>query len=607
MHELWHALNVSVAIFGTGVVSFVLARLPRTEIRAPLYFFVASGVLWAIGDLVADGATTMLAKQVGVAVLYTGSILMPPLWWGIVLRWAATAGVSLPLRSASWRRAPLWWAGAMWLAMITNPWHGAFMTPVIGGRNVYEPLWFMAAIPSYALIVAALAVEVAVARRAARRTVRRQAAFLIAASSVTLAGNWLYVANLTPVNPMVLVLYLSVVALIVGMARDGLFGVMPAALREVTRSHPDGLVVVESDGYVAYANRRAHALLAPVALRSDRPLLETLEDPALQPETPLPSASVSPEAWWRALTGPTGLVLRVGTGSPRWLQVVSSTVEAARTSDGGRLLQLTDVTGRRHAEAQARQRQRLESVTSLARSVSRDFRNAFTIVRANAGLLEAELADDASQRRVSRILEAARAGAALADDLEAYTGETESVRVPVDLADILAVVCRRVEPRLPPNLRLHHRRPARPLPIEAHPVQIGECVYNLLINAVEAAPEGERQIEVRAGIDHIDPARIADLVCGAEQPAGDYVFVEIRDESGGMDPEVAERAFEPFFSTREKGRGNGLSAVIGIARAHDAAIGLYNDPGWGCTFVVYLPLDPRPTAEHRARAGARGE
>ena len=124
-------------------------------------------------------------------------------------------------------------------------------------------------------------------------------------------------------------------------------------------------------------------------------------------------------------------------------------------------------------------------------------------------------------------------------------------------------------------------------------MQIRECIHNLLINAVEAAPVDDRQIEVVAGVDHIDPAQIRDLVCGAEQPPGDYAYVEIGDESGGMDPDVAERAFEPFFSTREKNRGNGLATVLGVARAHEAAIGLYNDPGWGCTFVVYLPLSRR--------------
>lgn len=593
MPGIWQALDVLIAVLGTGIAGFALARLPRTTIRLPLYLFVVSGALWMIGDLIADGATTMATKQLGISILYSGSIMMPALWWGIVLRWARAVDAELPLRSAAWRQVPLWWAGAMWLVMITNPWHGAFITPVIGGRNVYQPFWLVMMIPAYALVFAALAVEIRVALKVVRPSVRRQAGFLIAASGVTLLGNWLYVADLTPLNPTVLVLSLSTASLVVGMARDGLFGVMPAALRQVARAHPDGLVIVESDGYVAYANRRAHELLAPVILRLDRPLFEILREPLLHPETMIATEFASTADLWRAMSGPTGIVLRVDAAPPRWLQVLAFSVDGARPVGQGGLFQLTDVTERRQAEMQARQRRRLDSVTSLARSVSRDFQNAFGVVRANTDLLAAELRDDSAQRRLARIFEATRVGAELAHELAAYTGASDSVRIPVDVSDILAEVCKQIEPDLPANLGLHYRRPSFSLVIEADPIQIRECIHNLLINAVEAAPGDDRQIEVVAGVDQIDPAKISDLVCGAEQAPGDYVYVEIRDESGGMDPEVAERAFEPFFSTHEKNRGSGLSTVLGIARAHDAAIGLYNDPGWGCTFIVYFPLRRR--------------
>jgi hypothetical protein len=65
------------------------------------------------GDLIADGATELTTKQIGISILYTGSIAMPALWWLVALRWANEVGAALPLRAAAWRQVPLCWAGAM--------------------------------------------------------------------------------------------------------------------------------------------------------------------------------------------------------------------------------------------------------------------------------------------------------------------------------------------------------------------------------------------------------------------------------------------------------------------------------------------------------------
>jgi signal transduction histidine kinase len=584
------ALTGLIAVLGTGIAGFALARLPPTEIRIPLYAFVLSAVLWGVGDLTAASATEATTKQLGVAIFYSGAIAIPALWWVVALRWADEVGAALPLRAAAWRRLPLWWAGAMWLVMITNPWHGAFITPVVGGRNLYQPLWFVMAIPGYAQILAALALEVAVARKSVRSAVRHQAWFLIAASVVTLSGSLVYVTGIVSLNLTVAMLSISMSLLVVGMAREGLFGVMPAALRAIAADHPDGVVVVGPDGHVGYANQRARQLLEPVILQLDRPLVEILQDPALQPETPLSFAPEPSSNLWRVFSGPTGALFRIDALTPRWLQVVASSVGGARSGASGHVLLLSDVTERRHAELRARRLRRLDSVTSLARSISRDFQGAFTIVLANADLLAAKLGDDPSQRYLARIFEAARLGADVAYQLQLYTGAGDGLRVNLELAEVVAEACSLVERDLPPSVGLHNRPPGRPLPIDADPIQVRDCIFGLLMNAIEATSDGEREIEVITGVDRFDPGRTNDLVCGTEQPPGDFAYVRIRDEGGGMDPEVEERAFEPFFSTRQKDRGSGLSSVLGIARAHDAVIGLQNDPGWGCTFTVYFPL-----------------
>lgn len=588
--DSWQVLMTGVAILGTGIAGAAMARLPRTEIRLPVYAFVFAGICWAVGDLIASGATDALTKRIGVSILYTGSIMSPPLWWIIALRWAEDAGAALPLRSAAWQWLPLVWAGAMWLAMISDPLHGAFLTPVVGGRNVYQPLWFAMALPNYAMVLSAFAVEVTVARRIARRSVRRQAAFLIAASLVSLSGNWLYVTDVVVTDATVAVLSISIALLLLGMAREGLFGVMPAALSAIASQHPEGILVADRDGHLAYANARARELLSPVPLDAGRTVIAMLRDPALQPETSLPAEPGHEDEWWRALSGPTGLLFQVPGRRARWVQIVATSLTGRGSEAPGWLLHLSDVTTRRQAELHEAQNRRLESVAALALTVSRDFQGAFSVVRGNAEFLERELQNDTGQRHLARIFEAASLGADLAHELQVYAGTAHSLRSTHELSQAVAEACTLLEADLPPRVQIHQRSSGRLLPIEADPIQLRDCLFNLLTNAVEASEARGGPIEVQSGAERIDPAQLSSLVWGREQPAGEYAYIEIRDEGGGMEPEVEERAFEPFFSTRHKDRGSGLSAVLGIARAHDALVGLENSMEWGCTFTLYFPL-----------------
>ena len=265
--QIWLALSGVIGGLCIGLIaSRRAAPAPHPDPPSPLRLPRLRRAV-VVGDLIASLATGPGWKQTGLAILYTGAITLPALWWLVALRWADDVEAGLPLRAPLWRWVPLAWAAAMWLVMITNPWHGAFITPVIGGHNVYQPLWYAMALPNYALILASLAVELEVARRVARSEVRRQASFMIAASGFTLLCNALYVSQLVELNATVVSLSISSALLLVGMAREGLFGVLPAAFSAIAAGHPDGLVVVGPDRRVRYANGRAYVLLAPFVPR----------------------------------------------------------------------------------------------------------------------------------------------------------------------------------------------------------------------------------------------------------------------------------------------------------------------------------------------------
>jgi len=588
--QIWLALSGLIGGLCIGLVAVALSRLPRTPIRPILYAFIGSGVLWIVGDLIASLATSPGWKQAGIVILYTGAITLPALWWLVALRWADDVEAGLPMRAPLWRWVPLGWAGAMWLVMITNPWHGAFITPVVGGSNVYQPFWYVMALPNYALILASFAVELEVARRVPRREVRRQASFMIAASGVTLVCNALYASGLVELNATVVSLSVSSALLLVGMAREGLFGVLPAAFSAIAAGHPDGLVVVGPDRRVRYANGRAHELLAPFAPSRNVRALEAFQNAELVTEIDEGGELGSDELWWERLASPEGLTVRM-IGGNRWLHLGATPVQGRGLAERGYFLRIGDATARKRAELAAAQTRRLESVASLARTVSRDFQGVFAIVQGNAELLaDEEQHDPRAQRMLSRIVEAAKYGSDMAQELQIHTGTFDTARVALELAEIVEETCGLVEADLPEGVAIVHRRAERLLPVEADPIQIRHCIFNVLMNAIEATAAAGGEVRVSAGAQRLDPSRVPGLVSGREEPPGDFACVEIRDEGGGMSSETEERAFEPFFSTRGKDRGNGLSAVLGIARAHGAPVALVNEPGRGCTFTLYFPL-----------------
>jgi signal transduction histidine kinase len=588
--QIWLALSGVIGGLCIGLISLAVLRLPRTPIRPILYAFLGSGVLWIVGDLIASLATTSGWKQAGLAILYTGAITLPALWWLVALRWADDVEAGLPLRSPAWRWVPLAFAGAMWLVMITNPWHGAFITPVIGGHNVYQPLWYAATLPNYGLILASLAVALEVARRVARSEVRRQASFMIAASGFTLLCNALYVSRVVELNATVVSLSISSALLLVGMAREGLFGVLPAALSAIAAGHPDGVVVVGPDRRVRYANGRAYVLLGPFVPRANVPILDAFRGAEQVAEIDGGGELGSEERWWKRLASREGLTVRMA-GDSRWLHLAATPVQGRGRGETGYYLRIGDATARKRAELAAAQMRRLESVASLARTVSRDFQGVFAIVQGNAEMLAGEeQRDPRAERRLARIIEAARYGTEMAHQLQLHTGTFDAARVALELSEIVEETCGMCEAELPEGVTIVHQHAEPLLPVEADPIQIRQCIYSVLVNAIEATALAGGAVRVSTGARHLDPSRLAGLVSGREEPPGEFAYVEVRDEGGGMSTETEERAFEPYFSTRGKDRGTGLSAVLGIARAHGAPVALVNEPGRGCTFTLYFPL-----------------
>ncbi|MCC6233004.1 MAG: response regulator [Verrucomicrobiales bacterium] len=297
-------------------------------------------------------------------------------------------------------------------------------------------------------------------------------------------------------------------------------------------------------------------------------------------------------------------------GAIRWLQDRAYPVRDAR----GELLRVNgltcDITEVRLA-AQERERmerhlgetQRMESLALLAGGVAHDFNNLLMVILGNANLArQGSSADSTLDKRLAQIERTAVRAGELCRQMLAYSGQgriecqvfliNDAVR---EMADLLeASISRRatLDFRLAPLLP----------PILADPTQIQQILLNLVVNASEALGDRSGLIEVSTSLHHAQVPFRSEASGTAEHPAGEYVALSVADTGHGMEPEVARRVFEPFFSTKFAGRGLGLAAVLGIVRGHSGAIRVESIPGSGTTFRVLFPVSEQavPQASREA-------
>lgn len=247
-----------------------------------------------------------------------------------------------------------------------------------------------------------------------------------------------------------------------------------------------------------------------------------------------------------------------------------------------------ETTERKRIEEQLRQAQKLESIGLLAGGVAHDFNNLLTGVIGSASLLLEGLSpEDPNYALMDRIVRAGNRAAELTRQLLAYSGKGRWVVTKVDLSAVVRDLMDLLRASLPAtaDIRLDLQSPL-PL-IEADESQMNQVVMNLVVNAGEALEERPGMILIRTEAQTFGEAYLQSL--GGDAAAGEYVVLEVHDTGSGIAPDLLDRIFDPFFSTKFTGRGLGLAAVQGIIRAHRGAIHVDSTPGKGSSFRLLFP------------------
>ncbi len=326
-------------------------------------------------------------------------------------------------------------------------------------------------------------------------------------------------------------------------------------LCSVLESISAGVVVVEREGLIVAFNRAAERM---TSFRR-----EEVEGK--------PFGLLFPERWLRE-----GRVLEERWGQ-KWIRVVPSPLkgEAAR----GWVLVLEDVTELKKWQQQAMRNEGLSAMGEVAAQVAHEIRNPLGVIKLFASLLRKEFNGDGRREELlEHILIGVKEIEGVLGNLLLFVRPQAPVFRTIDLRAPLREVLSFVAPLLEENgIRMVERISRSPLEIEGDGELLKQVFYNVVLNAVQAMPEG--------GTLRVSTTRRRSRIKGQRM-----VEVAVADSGVGIPPEDLQRIFSPFFTTKERGTGLGLTVVHRIVEVHGGLVEVESEVGKGTTFRISIPL-----------------
>jgi two-component system, cell cycle sensor histidine kinase and response regulator CckA len=335
-------------------------------------------------------------------------------------------------------------------------------------------------------------------------------------------------------------------------------------LDAVFNGQMDAVVVYDTEAVARRANPAATAVFGfdPTGMRIAE-ILEKLRLPA----------GIDSSGTRRALAGES--VTHVEQpGADRTFETSSSPLRDADGRIMGAVTVMRDISEKKRTEQRLQQAQKLESIASLAGGIAHDFNNILTVVSGNISLaLESCCPECKAHDILPSALASVHRAAGLTRQLLAYAGRGAFVRDRVAVSTVGKQLVAILASSLPDRIRLLTDFAGGLPDLWMDPGQTEQLFSNLILNAVEAVPEGRRGIvSVRTSL------------------LGELISIEVADDGCGIDAETQKRIFDPFFSTKFPGRGLGLAAVEGIVRTLDGRIEVESAVGVGTRVKVLLPV-----------------
>ncbi|MBN2297781.1 MAG: PAS domain S-box protein [Deltaproteobacteria bacterium] len=283
------------------------------------------------------------------------------------------------------------------------------------------------------------------------------------------------------------------------------------------------------------------------------------------------------------------------TGSIVYVENLMSAIR----DDSGRLIGIhgvsRDITERKKAEEEKKklenqlaQVQKMESIGTLAGGIAHDFNNILSIIIGYTELAVNDLSKPEKARvELKEVLKAGDRAKDLVSQILTFSRQSETKHSPLALATIIKESLKMLRSIIPSTIELKQNIIDSGL-IMSDPTQINQIMLNLCTNAAHAMDRTGGVLEVGMERVHIDGTT---ETRGLDLADGSYLMISVRDTGHGMPPEVIARIFDPYFTTKDVGRGTGLGLAVvhGIVKSHGGAIICDSAVGKGTRFRVYLP------------------
>jgi PAS domain S-box-containing protein len=247
-----------------------------------------------------------------------------------------------------------------------------------------------------------------------------------------------------------------------------------------------------------------------------------------------------------------------------------------------------DLTREVELESQFRQAQKMEAIGQLAGGVAHDFNNILAVIQLQAGMLKADPTLNKGQLEYAKdIEEATNRAAALTKQLLLFSRKQAMQLHDYDLNEVVTSITKMLQRVLGEHIQMQFTQRAHALTVHVDSGMIDQVLMNLTVNARDAMSAGGHLYIETSAVD-LDETQVAQLP--SARP-GSFACLTVRDTGCGMTPEVLTRIYEPFFTTKEHGKGTGLglATVFGIVQQHQGWINVTSQVGKGTTFRIYLP------------------
>ena len=338
-----------------------------------------------------------------------------------------------------------------------------------------------------------------------------------------------------------------------------------ADIRFLVERNADGILVVDEEGIVLFANPAAEQIFG-------RKREALIGSPIGIPLVGGDTAEIT--------------IHRPGGGSiDAEIRVVDTTWDRRSVL----LASLRDVSARKAIEERMRQAAKMEAVGRLTAGIAHDFNNLLTVVLGNLenAQRQSSMANAARVQALDNATRGARRAAVLTERLLAFARQKPLEPAILDVNDVVRGMSDLLQRTLGERINVRTVLDPAAWNIETDPIELEAAIVNLAVNARDAMPDGGELLIETANVE-LDSAYAA---ANTDVRIGPHVMIAVADTGSGMTPDVLKKVFEPFFTTKPDGRGTGLglSQVYGFVKQTGGHVKLYSELGIGTAAKIYFP------------------